>query len=301
MLFSSARLEALAAVCDTGSFDQASVQLHLTPSALSQRISALERETGQVLVQRSRPVEPTEAGRVVLGLARQTMLLHADALERLPSSGLRRPDGWTQVPFAVNADSIATWFRSVLDDVAAAHKKMLLDLRIEDQDHTAELLAKGEVMAAVTTSATPAPGCTVERLGTMTYWTVCTPELLDTAEGAGTDPSGVDLSELPMLRFNINDDLQHAMLRRRGITSEPPTHLIPSNQDFLAAARLGLGWSMIPREQIEDDVADGRLVRLFPDETVDVELHWQRWRIQSNTLDELTTWTRKAAEIHLQR
>lgn len=295
MLFSSARLEALAAVCDTGSFDQAALQLHLTPSALSQRISALEREAGQVLVQRSRPVEPTEAGRVVLGLARQTMLLHADALERLPASGLRRPDGWTQVPLAVNADSIATWFRAVLGSVAAARRGLLLDLRIEDQDHTAELLAKGEVMAAVTTSAAPAPGCTVERLGTMTYWAACTPELL-----AGADPDDVDLGGLPMLRFNIKDDLQHAMLRHLGITSEPPTHLVPSNSDFLTAARLGLGWSMIPREQVEDDIDSGRLVRLFPNETVDVELHWQRWRIQSSTLDELTSRTRDAAAARLQ-
>lgn len=295
MLFSSARLEALAAVCDTGSFDQAALQLHLTPSALSQRISALEREAGQVLVQRSRPVEPTEAGRVVLGLARQTMLLHADALERLPDSGLRRPDGWTQVPLAVNADSIATWFRSVLGSVATARKE-LLDLRIEDQDHTAELLAKGEVMAAVTTSATPAPGCTVERLGTMTYWCACTPELLGDAA-----PDGVDLGGLPMLRFNVKDDLQHAMLRHLGITPEPPTHLVPSNSDFLTAARLGLGWSMIPREQVEDDIDSGSLVRLFPNETVDVELHWQRWRIQSSTLDELTRWTRDAAAGHLRR
>jgi LysR family transcriptional regulator (chromosome initiation inhibitor) len=296
MLFSSARLEALAAVCDSGSFDQAALQLHVTPSALSQRISALEREVGQVLVQRSRPAEPTEAGRVVLGLARQTMLLHADALERLPASGPRRSAEWTQVPLAVNADSVATWYRSVLDDLASSRKRLLLDLRIEDQDHTAELLAKGEVMAAVTTSATPAPGCTVERLGTMSYWAACAPDLL-----GGTTPDEVDLGQLPMLRFNAKDDLQHAMLRQLGTTGEPPTHLVPSNAEFLTLTRLGLGWSMIPREQAEHDVTSGRLVRLFPDEAVDVELHWQRWRIQSSTLDELTAWTRSAAEAHLQR
>lgn len=118
-MFSSARLEALAAVCDTGSFEQAALRLHLTPSALSQRISALEREVGQVLVHRSRPAEPTEAGRVVLGLARQTMLLHADTLERLPTSGLRRTEEWTRIPLAVNADSVATWYRSA--QIGRAH------------------------------------------------------------------------------------------------------------------------------------------------------------------------------------
>jgi len=90
-------------------------------------------------------------------------------------------------------------------------------------------------------------------------------------------------------------------LSRCDQSAEPPTHLVPSNREFLTATRLGLGWSMLPREQAADDVADGRLVRLFPDEAVDVELHWQRWRIHSSTLDDLTAWTRSAAEAHLQR
>lgn len=232
----------------------------------------------------------------VLGLARETMLLHADAFDRLPTSGLRRPDAWTQVPLAVNADSVATWFRSMLDDVTTSGKQLLLNLRIGDQDHTAELLAKGEVMAAVTASATPAPGCTAERLGTMSYWAAYAPELLEDA-----DPNEVDLGSLPMLRFTTKDDVQHAMLRHLGISAEPPPHLIPSNPEFLTAARLGLGWSMVPREQVDDDLTSGRLARLFPDEAIDVELHWQRWRTHSSTLDEITVWTRAAAEAHVQR
>ena len=292
-MFSSTRLEALAAVCDCGSFDQAALQLHLTPSALSQRISALEREAGQVLVRRSRPVEPTESGRILLALARQTMLLHAEALDRLPTSERHRPREWRHVSLAINADSISTWFRSVIADVAG-EQKVLLDLHVEDQDHTAQLLADGQVMAAVTTSPAPAPGCTVERLGTMVYWTACAPQLL--REGT---PEEADLSALPMLRFDIKDDLQHAMLRRLGITSEPPTHLVPSNHEFLTAARLGLGWGVLPRGQIHRDIATNRLVRLHPQETVEVELYWQRWRIQSSTLDELTDQTRKAAAANL--
>ena len=44
-MFSSARLEALAAVCDTGSFEQAALRLHLTPSAVSFQIKQIEAQT----------------------------------------------------------------------------------------------------------------------------------------------------------------------------------------------------------------------------------------------------------------
>ena len=56
------QLRALAAVVDEGSFDAAASALHLTPSAVSQRIKALEQSAGRVLVRRTKPTEATEAG-----------------------------------------------------------------------------------------------------------------------------------------------------------------------------------------------------------------------------------------------
>ena len=60
------RLAILREVARYGSFNQAAVALRLTPSAVSQQISALERTLGTGVVQRStRGVELTEAGRVL--------------------------------------------------------------------------------------------------------------------------------------------------------------------------------------------------------------------------------------------
>ena len=56
-------LAALAAVVREGSFERAARKLHVTPSAVSQRIKQLEERTGQVLVQRGTPCTGTEAGR----------------------------------------------------------------------------------------------------------------------------------------------------------------------------------------------------------------------------------------------
>lgn len=46
------QLAALAAVVELGSFDAAAERLHVTPSAVSQRIKSLEQQVGQVLVVR---------------------------------------------------------------------------------------------------------------------------------------------------------------------------------------------------------------------------------------------------------
>jgi DNA-binding transcriptional LysR family regulator len=56
------QLAALAAVIEFGSFDAAADRLHVTPSAVSQRIKALEQRVGQVLVVREKPCRATPAG-----------------------------------------------------------------------------------------------------------------------------------------------------------------------------------------------------------------------------------------------
>jgi DNA-binding transcriptional LysR family regulator len=68
-------LAALEAVVRTGSFGRAARELGYTQSAVSQQIAQLERIVGQKLFDRPggpRPVEPTEAGLLLLG--------HADAI-----------------------------------------------------------------------------------------------------------------------------------------------------------------------------------------------------------------------------
>src|SRR3954447_8946706 len=78
-----AQLRALDAAVTTGTLDAAARALHVTPSAISQRLKALETATGRVLLVRSKPVQVTESGQAVLRLARQIALLAADATQEL--------------------------------------------------------------------------------------------------------------------------------------------------------------------------------------------------------------------------
>src|SRR4051794_26588658 len=85
--FDGAQLSALAAVVDEGTFDAAARRLHVTPSAVSQRIKALEQQVGQVLVRRDRPCRATPAGEVLVRLAGQVAALEGDAWRAVRGSG----------------------------------------------------------------------------------------------------------------------------------------------------------------------------------------------------------------------
>jgi len=276
-------LKALSAIVETGSFDAAATLLGITPSAVSQRIKALETSAGQILVRRSLPSSPTEAGAVLLRTARQIQALEADALQSLGQG----PEGRATVALAVNADSLATWFIPVLHD-AATWSDAVLDLHIEDQDHSSRLLRQGDVLGAVTTDPKAVGGCRAESLGVMRYVPAASPALRQRHEAS----DGVNWSEMPMLRFSTNDDMQHRFLRSQGVEHFPPTHTVPSSEAFLAAACAGLGWGMIPEQQLQQDLPRG-LVPL-PGTPNDVALYWQCWAMASPRLERITGAVRAA-------
>ena len=58
-----------------GSFDATAERLHVTPSAVSQRIKAVEQRVDQVLVVRESPVGQPSAGVPLRRLAAQTAML----------------------------------------------------------------------------------------------------------------------------------------------------------------------------------------------------------------------------------
>ncbi|SKB03984.1 LysR family transcriptional regulator ArgP [Aeromicrobium choanae] len=266
---SPARLAALVAIADTGSFEAAAARLHVTPSAISQRIRALESTVGRVLVGRGTPCVPTDAGADLVRLGRQLELVFAEAWN----------EGPTDLALAVNADSLATWFRPVLAEVAT-WEGVALRLRVEDEGHSHDLLRRGEVVAAVTSDPSPVQGCSVTPLGTMRYLPVAHPRLL----GPGGRP---DWSAMPMVVFNAKDRLQHEELRRHTDADPAVVHEVPSSDDFRAAVEAGLGWGLLPESQARAALDDARLVRLGRSVTR-VALYWQRWKLNSDLLDRMS-------------
>src|SRR5487761_134672 len=283
------QLDALVAIADHGSFDAAARQLHITPSAVSQRIRALEAAAGQVLISRAAPCRPTPHGASLVRLGRQTRLLYAEASQAITAATA------VDLPVAVNADSLAVWFHDVLAEVAA-WDGTAIKLRVEDQAYSQELLRGGDVLAAVTSDPAAVQGCSVHPLGALRYLPAAAPAFADRWR-RGESP---DWTAMPVTVFNDKDDLQHELLRRHGIEHGPAVvHQVPSSADFYAAIRAGLGWGMFPEPQARVDLAAGALVRLSGD-AIDVPLYWQRWRLDSPKLAALTTAVRTAAARHLQ-
>src|ERR1700704_6952621 len=95
----SDQLAALAAVIEFGSFDAAAERLHVTPSAVSQRIKALEQRVGQVLVVREKPCRPTAAGVLPLRFAAQAAMLESQGLAETGGGDGALP----RIALAVNA------------------------------------------------------------------------------------------------------------------------------------------------------------------------------------------------------
>ncbi len=274
----------LAVVLDEGSMEAAARRLHITPSAVSQRVRALESQVGRVLLVRSKPVRPTEAAHAVVRYARQLALLEHDALAELGGEESAR----ISVPLAVNADSLATWFLAPLGRLASRHP-VVFDLHRDDQDFTAGLLESGTVMGAVTSRAAPVAGCRVSLLGTLRYEAVATPAYVRTWLAEGATPAA--LTHAPRIDFDHRDELQERWLTACGADpARSPRHHVPASSDFAAATMLGLGWSLLPRLQSQEALDAGDLVPLGGP-PVDVPLHWQQWNLRSPLLDAI------AAEI----
>jgi LysR family transcriptional regulator (chromosome initiation inhibitor) len=279
------QLAAFAAVIELGSFDAAAQRLHVTPSAVSQRIKALEQRVGQVLVVRQKPCAATPAGVPLLRLAAQTALLEAEALGEMGGGGAQG----VRVAIAVNADSMATWFGAVFEHSA----EVLFDVRIEDQDHSARLLREGTVMGAVTTERTPVPGCRATPLGVMRYVPVASRSYIERHLPQGFTSSAA--TSAPSLAWNRDDALQDMLVRRvfrRDIVR--PTHYVPTAEGFGAAARAGLGWGMFPESLAAPDIADGMFVQIC-DVHLDVPLFWQCWKLDSPLVRAITDAVRSAA------
>lgn len=284
-----AQLRTLVAVIDEGTLEAAARRLHVTPSAVSQRLRALETATGRVLVQRGRPATVTPSGEPVLRLARQVGLLVDDTSRQLePAEPGRAP----VVPIALNADSMATW---ALPALAPLTGELCFDLLSSDQTHTSALLRAGTVMGAVTSDAEPVSGCRVTPLGRMRYLPCAAPGFADRWFPQGPDAAA--LHRAPVVVFDRRDDLQFAYLRGHvSAVEDVPVHYVPSSADFFRAVALGFGWGMLPELQLG---GAGPVAPVDPAGAVDVPLYWQQWRLNSEPLERVAAALIRAARERL--
>ncbi|MFP8781413.1 HTH-type transcriptional regulator ArgP [Hydrogenophaga sp. RWCD_12] len=290
-------LEALAAVVDHGGFGPAAQALNLTLAAVSLRIKSLEEQLGQRLLVRGKTVRPTEAGQALLAHVKQVKLMETDLLAGLRGDAARAGDGWQSLSVAINADSVAGWFLPGVAPLLQRHR-LLLDVVIDDQDHTHALLRSGDVIGCVTALAEPMRGCVAEPLGVARYCCVASPDMVAQCRTAAGAVSPHQLLAQPAIIFNRKDALQDAFLKQHFGLSQPnyPRHYAPAVDAFEKAIELGLGWGMVPEQHLP-----GRpgMQELLPGATVDVTLYWQHWAREPLSAQRLTQAVKEAAHTAL--
>ena len=246
MAFDADQLSALAAVVHEGSFDAAAQRLHVTPSAVSQRIKALEQQVGRVLVLRTRPCRPTEDGEVLVRLAGQMELLGRDAMAQL-----------VPAPGGVAGRTV--------DAPAARRRERRLDVHVVPRRRRRPARRRPARPAARGPGPVRRPAAGRHRDGRRHRRSARgaglprPPARRDAVPGRrGTGPSRTAGSPTgwarrssrrrPLLAFNREDGLQErfvaSVVGRRTVT--PHVHYVPSQSAFVGLVEAGLGWGMVP-------------------------------------------------------
>ena len=274
-------LEAFAAIVEEGGFEKAARRLHITQSAVSQRIKQLEEQQGQILLQRTTPPQATDSGIALLRHYRQVRHLedglHAD--DQAPSA-----NRFHSLSLGINADTLATWFLPAIQ-AFLLEERTVLDLHIDDQDQTHRLLQEGKVWGCITTRKTPMQGCRLNFLGTMHYRLFCSPSFAKI-----WFPDGFSLrsaSQAPIVRFNRQDGLNDQIFQQlfHSISSDLPTFFVPSSEMFVQFVKEGFCYGLLPDQQSRMFLEQGRLIDLAPDHCVEVQLYWHCWNLRSALLE----------------
>lgn len=290
------QLEALAAVLEHGGFGPAAHALNLTLAAVSLRIKSLETSLGQRLLVRGKVVRATAAGQALLAHIRQVQLMEADLLS---DTAMRHGAAaqWQRLCVAVNADSLSSWLLPGVAPALARHH-LLLDVVIDDQEHTHESLKSGDVVACVSTHPTPMRGCVAEPLGVMRYRCVGAPALVRKCQTRSGAVSPHRLLATPAVIFNRKDGLQDLFLSQQFGLQLPqyPRHFVPAVDAFESALVSGMGWGMV--HELHLLARSGRLplVEVLPGSSVDVPLYWHHWGREPLSAQRLTQAVKQAAK-----
>jgi LysR family transcriptional regulator (chromosome initiation inhibitor) len=297
--FDADALECLAAIVEEGGFERAAVRLSVTQSAVSQRLRALEAQVGTVLLVRSRPIRPTTAGRLLIKHAMQLRLLRADLdsdlQEMTPGEAGAREE--ERISIAINADSIATWALPALGPLVS--EGLPLEIITDDQDFTHEWLREGQVMGCVTTLKQALRGCNVVPLGAMPYVAVA-----GAAYAQAQCPQGLtahNFRQIPFIAFNRKDDLQTEFVGRALGLRRVSLHqrFVPSSEGQVRAALAGWGATVVPQQMVQPYLEAGTLVNVALQSTLEVNLYWHCWNLQSAVIDRLTRAVMAAAQQSL--
>jgi DNA-binding transcriptional LysR family regulator len=270
-------LAAFVEVVRAGGFSRATQALHLTQSAVSKAVKALEEELGHpLLVRLGRRVTLTDAGRVVFDRAQAILsALHSIEDEVAEVGAVRRGHLRLGVPPMIGA----AFFPAVLSDFRSAYPGVGLELREVGARRVEALVIAGELEAGATVLPTDAARFEAVPLMRDVLRAVVHPR---SPLARRRSVALRDLEGIPFLQFS-DDFALHGHVRdaarRAGVTLKVVSE--SSQWDFMAAmVAADVGVALLPRTICRRlDRAKVRILSLVePELRWDLALIWQRDR-----------------------
>lgn len=253
-------LRVAALVARHGSFAAVARVLDVDASTVSRTVASVEKEIGLRLFQRNpRSLALTEEGAAYLTRIGPLLLEmdhaadEARQLRAVPSGTLRM------------TASVAFAHECIIPHLAEFHAlypKIVLELLPTDAN--VNILAD-KIDLAIRLAAAPTGDLVSTRLLTTRYRVCAAPAYL---ESKGNLAHPRDLASRNCLRFDLPDYRSHWKFRRQTETFDVPvtgSMLIANALGLRRAAREGLGPVLLGDWLVAGDLAEGRLVDLFPD------------------------------------
>lgn len=236
------------------SFKAAAEELHVTPGAISQQIKLLEDRLGvSLFVRRTRGIELTEAGRLLLGPTQQAFRLLTDAVARV-----READDANILTVSVLPSFAALWLVPRLGRFRERYPD--IDVRISATPKLADF-ERDDVDVVIRYGLGKYPDLHVEHLLADDLFPVCSPKLL---EGTAPLKNPGDLARHTLLHDELRQEWP-LWLRAVGIegidASRGPSFSLweLSLQAAIAGQGVALGHSTLVAEYLKS----GQLIRPF--------------------------------------
>ncbi len=255
-----ARLRVFRAVVAAGSIQAAAAHLGYTPSAVSQQVAALARETGLTLLQRvGRGIEPTAAG---LRLAQASGPLFERLADVESAAEDLRTGRVGTLSMAYFTSAAMAWIPGIVADVLAHHPDLRLDLRVQELPTGEDDRVDIEVLVS-DADLTPPPGYRGVPLLTEPYVAV----LPRDHRLAGRD--SIEMAELAGERW-IAHDAPEAWCRRITERACVAAGFVPAYSVFtnghptaIAFVAQGIGVAAMPLLCVRDLTPDAVAVPLL--------------------------------------
>lgn len=271
MMYDYRGLEALFAIIEHQSFDLAAQKLHISQSAISQRLKSLQRYFNDPLLIRSIPYRATPLGEYLLGHYKQVHLL-----ETTLDSQIKQQKMQLKFSIAISRDSLETWFMELFE-TEDLFKNHVVEIIADDQDITIEYLQKGLVTSCFTTIEKPPANCNSCFIGYMNYFLVSSPSFKE--KYFANNKHKQNLLNAPAVIFDQKDKLHDKYLDKYfNIKNErPPYHVIPSVRGFKKFVLKGYAYALIPEIDIRKELKDEQLVPLFKNKNWKMPVYFHSW------------------------